>query len=465
MSSPVYDVVGIGFGPSNLALAVALEEEYGSSVNAVFFERQPRFGWHRNMLIEGATMQVHFLKDLVTLRNPTSPYSFLSYLQEKGRLVDFINHKTMFPTRLEFHDYLEWVASSFTELVRYASEVVAVRPHDDDTLEVVVRHGDELHTCLTRNLVIAVGLDPVLPDGVRQGERIWHTEELLARLETLGEREPRRFVVVGAGQSAAEAVEHLHRTYPSAEVCAVFTRYGYSPADDSPFANRIFDPEAVDHFFTAPEDVKRMLFAYSRNTNYSVVDLDLIDELYRRSYAEKVAGVQRLRMLNASRLLDVHDDGDTARVRTCFLPTGEVSTIEADAVVCATGYRERDPLDLLGEAREHCRTGAAGELLVERDYRVAVDPGQSWGVLPPGGHRGQSRDRLVAAVHDRRPHRRDRALHRPALGVGPPGRGDVTGGPFGAPFPNGPTRVGRLRDSVCPNEYVRPCRISNVTEE
>ncbi|MFF3438314.1 lysine N(6)-hydroxylase/L-ornithine N(5)-oxygenase family protein [Streptosporangium sp. NPDC002721] len=384
MSSPVYDVVGIGFGPSNLALAVALEEEYGAGVNAVFFERQPRFGWHRNMLIEGATMQVHFLKDLVTLRNPASPYSFLSYLQEKGRLIDFINHKTMFPTRLEFHDYLEWVASSFTELVRYDSEVVAVRPHDDDTLEVVVQHGDELHTCLTRNLVIAVGLDPVLPDGVRPGERVWHTEDLLARLETLGEREPRRFVVVGAGQSAAETVEHLHRTYPSAEVCAVFTRYGYSPADDSPFANRIFDPEAVDHFFTAPEDVKRMLFAYSRNTNYSVVDLDLIDELYRRSYAEKVAGVQRLRMLNASRLLDVHDDGDTARVRTCFLPTGEVSTIEADAVVCATGYRERNPLDLLGEARKHCRTGEAGELRVERDYRVSVDPGQNWGVYLQG---------------------------------------------------------------------------------
>ncbi|MEU4834609.1 lysine N(6)-hydroxylase/L-ornithine N(5)-oxygenase family protein [Streptosporangium sp. NPDC023615] len=384
MSSPVYDIVGIGFGPSNLALAVALEEEYGSGVNAVFLERQPRFGWHRNMLLDGATMQVHFLKDLVTLRNPTSPYSFLCYLQEKGRLVDFVNHKTMFPTRLEFHDYLEWVAASFAHLVRYDSEVVAVRPHDDDTLEVVVQRGDELHTCLTRNLVIAVGLDPVLPGGVRSGERVWHTEELLSRLEGLGGRQPRRFVVVGAGQSAAETVEHLHRTYASAEVCAVFTRYGYSPADDSPFANRIFDPEAVDHFFTAPEEVKRMLLAYSRNTNYSVVDIDLIDELYRRSYAEKVAGVERLRILNASRLLGVEEDGEVARVRMCFLPTGEVSTIEADAVVCATGYRERNPLDLLGEAREHCLTGASGELLVERDYRIAVDPQKSWGVYLQG---------------------------------------------------------------------------------
>src|SRR5215213_3862066 len=129
MTIPVHDVVGIGFGPSNLALAVALEEEYGSGVNAVFFEKQPEFGWHRGMLIEGATMQVSFLKDLVTMRNPASPYTFLAYLQERGRLVDFINHKTMYPSRLEFHDYLEWVAASFTGLVRYGSEVVSVRPH------------------------------------------------------------------------------------------------------------------------------------------------------------------------------------------------------------------------------------------------------------------------------------------------------------------------------------------------
>ncbi|MDF5758249.1 lysine N(6)-hydroxylase/L-ornithine N(5)-oxygenase family protein [Spongiactinospora sp. TRM90649] len=381
---PVHDVVGIGFGPSNLALAVALEEEYGSGVNAVFFERQPGFGWHRGMLIDGATMQVHFLKDLVTLRNPASGYSFLSYLRERGRLVDFINHKTMFPTRLEFHDYLEWVAASFEGLVRYGSEVVSVRPADDDTLEVVVQRDGELHTCLTRNIVVAVGLEPVLPDGVRAGERIWHTEDLLTRLSALRGPDPRRFIVVGAGQSAAEAVEHLHRTYASAEVCAVFTRYGYSPADDSSFANRIFDPLAVDHFYAAPDEVKRMLFAYSRNTNYSVVDLDLIDELYRRSYAEKVAGRERLRILNASRLLDVRADADAVRVKVHFLPTGEVTAIEADAVVYATGYRERDPLDLLGEARAHCRVREGGGPVVERDYRIATDSDHTWGIYLQG---------------------------------------------------------------------------------
>jgi L-ornithine N5-oxygenase len=383
MATPAHDIVGVGFGPSNLALAIALEEEYGSNVDAVFFEKQPAFGWHRGILLDGATMQVSFLKDLVTLRNPVSPYSFINYLHAQGRLVDFINHKTMFPSRLEFHDYLEWAAAAFAGMVRYRSEVVAVRPHDTHTLEVVVRSDDELHTCLTRNLIIGVGLEPVLPEGVRQDERIWHTEDLLTRLETL-ESDPKRLVVVGAGQSAAEAVEHLHGRYPSTEICAVFARYGYSPADDSSFANRIFDPRAVNHYYEAPNDIKRMLFDYSRNTNYSVVDIDLIKELYRRSYAEKVAGTERLRILNASRLEDVQPTRGSVRLKVAFLPTGEVTELDADALICATGYRERNPLDLLGEAAEQCGANPDGSLRVERDYRLATTSGHDWGVYLQG---------------------------------------------------------------------------------
>ncbi|HEX2313886.1 MAG TPA: lysine N(6)-hydroxylase/L-ornithine N(5)-oxygenase family protein [Thermomonospora sp.] len=390
----VLDLVGIGFGPSNLALAIALREHAeqtggGDGADAVFFEKQPAFGWHRGMLIDGATMQVSFLKDLVTMRNPASRYSFLHYLKARGRLVDFINHKTMYPSRAEFHDYLEWAAADFTDQVEYGSEVVAVRPAPGDgpveALDVVVRQGgcsDELVTRRTRNLVIAAGLEPVLPPGVVSAERVWHSSELLHRAPTL--RDPRRLLVVGAGQSAAEATEYLHRTFPGAEVCAVFTKYGYTPADDSSFANRIFDPEAVDHFYTAPEDVKRMLLDYHHSTNYSVVDLDLIDELYRRLYQEKVTGERRLRILNASRVTDSDVTPSGVRATVEFLPTGERTTLEADAVVYATGYRTGDPAALLGEVAEHCLRRPEGGLQVERDYRVATTDAVRCGIYLQG---------------------------------------------------------------------------------
>ncbi len=82
---PVFDVLGVGFGPSNLALAIAVTEHNAAAaaedvVTAHFLERQPGFGWHRGMLLDDATMQVSFLKDLVTLRNPNSTFSFLTSL-------------------------------------------------------------------------------------------------------------------------------------------------------------------------------------------------------------------------------------------------------------------------------------------------------------------------------------------------------------------------------------------------
>src|SRR5690606_22299683 len=141
-----------------------------------------------------------------------------------------------------------------------------------------------------------------------------------------------------------------HRTFTSAEVCSVFARYGYSPADDTPYANRIFDPGAVDTYFGADERVKRMLFDYHRNTNYSVVDPDLINEPYRREYQEKVVGRQRLRMMNASMVTDVVVSDSDVDVEVEFLPTGERQRLTADALVYATGYEPTDAVALLGTA-------------------------------------------------------------------------------------------------------------------
>ncbi|WP_406205831.1 lysine N(6)-hydroxylase/L-ornithine N(5)-oxygenase family protein [Kitasatospora sp. NBC_01560] len=395
----VTDVVGIGFGPANLALAVALREQAagagqggageGGAVRARFVEKQPQFGWHRGMLIEGATMQVSFLKDLATVRNPTSSFGYLSYLQAKGRLLDFINNKNFFPLRVEYHDYLDWAAAQFTDEVDYGSEVEEIRPVTDERgvtelLDVVVRRGGELITLRTRNVVVATGLSPVLPPGAVNAERTWHSSELLRRTEQLDAMDPKRLVVVGAGQSAAEVVAHLHDRYPRAEVHAVLTRYGYSVADDSAFANRIFDPAAVDHYFEASEEVKRKLLGYHANTNYSVVDLDLIQDLYQRSYLEDVTGRRRLHIRNISRLLDVAttDDGVSARIE--YLPTGEIATLDADAVVYATGYRPSDPVDLLGDLAASCKRDDRGLLQVGRDYRVVTEESLRAGIYLQG---------------------------------------------------------------------------------
>ncbi|RJQ73743.1 L-lysine 6-monooxygenase [Pseudonocardiaceae bacterium YIM PH 21723] len=393
---PVYDLIGVGFGPSNLALAIAVAERNAgvaqqNVTNALFLERQKSFGWHRGMLIDDATMQVSFLKDLVTLRNPTSDFGFLSYLQDRGRLIDFVNHKNLFPLRIEFHDYLEWAAARVRDVVHYGQEVVSVRPVEQDGvvayLDVETRSATGESTVRrARNVVLGTGLRPKLPDGITISERIWHNRDLLTNVAKLRESKatPKRFVVVGAGQSAAEAVAYLHRTFADAEVCAVFSRYGYSPADDSSFANRIFDPAAVDEYYVAPDQVKQMMMNYHANTNYAVVDGELIEDLYRRVYQEKVLGTQRLRMLNVSRVANVVDGPDGVRVTVESLIRGLETELQADAVVYSTGYRSGDPTEMLGDLGTKCLRDDQGRIAVSRDYRLFTKSDVDCGIYVQG---------------------------------------------------------------------------------
>jgi L-ornithine N5-oxygenase len=392
----LYDVVGIGFGPANLALAIAVAEynarPAATPVRSLFLERQRCFGWHRGMLIDDATMQVSFLKDLVTLRNPTSDFSFLAYLHEADRLIDFINQKSLFPLRIEFHDYLEWAASRFTDEVRYGHEVTTVTPvRDGDTIkwfDVTARSSAGTTTVRARNLVFGMGLTPHLPPGASLSERVWHNRDLLERVESLRHATsfppPVRFAVIGAGQSAAEVTKYLHDEFPHAEVCGVFSRYGYSPSDDSPFANRVFDPDGVDQFYAAPPEVKRLIMDYHANTNYSVVDTDLIEELYRRVYQEKVLGAQRLRLFNVSRVVETVETGDGVRATVESLTTHEKTVLDCDVLVYATGYRPRDPLALLGDVAGRCHRDDAGRPLVARDYRLRTEASVAAGLYLQG---------------------------------------------------------------------------------
>ncbi|UUU36367.1 lysine N(6)-hydroxylase/L-ornithine N(5)-oxygenase family protein [Streptomyces sp. CA-210063] len=395
----IYDVLGIGFGPSNLALAIALHEHSadsgaGEGLRVGFLERQPRFGWHRGMLIDDATMQVSFLKDLVTMRDPTSDFSFLCYLRERGRLVDFLNLKTLFPLRIEFHDYFEWAAARVAHLVEYSAEVVSVRPVTRDGeiryFDVTSRDpGDpeRLTVRRARSICVATGLEPHLPPGAELSERVWHTSELLHRVDQVRRsgRPVRRTVVLGAGQSAAEAVDYLHRNFPEAEICSVFAKYGYTPADDSPFANKIFDPEAVDLYYDAPREVKQSLFDYHRSTNYSVVDMDLIESLSRAMYQEKVQGRERLRMMNVSRLREVEVGADDVKVTVEFLPTGEREVLSSDLLVYATGYQPQGIGDHLGEIGKLCLRDDEDALRVGRDHRVETAPNVSADIYLQGG--------------------------------------------------------------------------------
>ncbi|MFI5778991.1 lysine N(6)-hydroxylase/L-ornithine N(5)-oxygenase family protein [Nocardia sp. NPDC051570] len=387
MSDEVVDIAGIGFGPSNLALAIAIEEHNRDvaptrRLTARFIEAKPHFDWHPGMLLPGAMMQISFLKDLVTQRNVRSRYSFLNYLTEHGRLTDFINLQSFRPTRLEFLDYLRWAARTVNADVHYGTRAVGATS-TGDSFEIRL-DGRATGVVAARNIVMGVGLSARLPHGVTASERVFHNHGLLPRLAALPPVRHGRFLVIGAGQSAAEVVGYLHGRYPEAEVHAVFGKYGLSPADDSPYANRIFDPAAVDDFYSASPQLRQKLMDYHRGTNYSAVEPTLIEQLYAHEYSERVAGQRRLFMHGASSVsrIDAYDGG--VRVDVTHGPTELTETLDCDAVVCATGFRPGDVREVLGELAESVAFDD-DRVQVARDYRLIPTAPLPGGVYLQGG--------------------------------------------------------------------------------
>lgn len=382
-----YDFVGVGFGPSNLGLAIAILEynescEPGERLTACFVESKDSFAWHPGMLLPGTSMQISFLKDLVTQRNASSRFTFLNYLSEKGRLNHFINLQTFFPSRIEFHDYLSWAASKVDASVRYGTRAVEVFDTGDGF--GVRIEGRSSGVIRGKNIVLAGGLSAKLPDGVTASARQFHNHNLLGALRDLPSRSHKNFIVIGAGQSAAEVVDYLHTTYSDASVHAVFGKYGYSPADDSPYANRIFDPTAVDDFFSASHDLRTRLLEYHRGTNYSAVDLPLIEDLYAREYAERVDGDRRLFVHGASRMVDAVEDSSGVRASVEHGPTGLSEEIVCDAVVYATGFTPLDLPGILGTLSGEVEFDDHGPR-VTRDYRLVTGVRNEGSIYLQGG--------------------------------------------------------------------------------
>jgi L-ornithine N5-oxygenase len=391
-----YDVVGVGFGPSNLALAIALEEsQAGIPITAAFFERQPAIGWHKGMLLPAAKMQVAFLKDLVTFRNPTSRFSFVAFLHATGRLARFINNQDFFATRHEFHSYLEWAASGVADRVSYGSEITAIRipakareRGEIDYVQVEVQANgsvDRPSLIKARNVVISTGLVPRMPDGVERDDRVWHSSEFLHRFRLCDSATLRRVAVVGAGQSGAEVVRYLHDALPGAQVAAILPSYGYAIADNTPFANQVFDPSAVDDYFYGSELSKEEIWRYHKNTNYSVVDSDLLKDLYQRLYEDDLRGKKTVEFLNLTRISSVERLADGLRVTVNSVMTGRSFSFDVDVLVCATGYHPTQPSKVLGELADYCLRDEGGRYRVERDYRLVTVPSVRCGIYLQGG--------------------------------------------------------------------------------
>lgn len=349
-SNPVLDVIGIGFGPANVALAAAMEEmEFHPST--LFLEARPNVVWQPGMLFGGSDIQNHPLRDLVTPRNPRSRYSFTNFLFEHGRLFEHLNLGLMFPMRLEYAQYLAWVASHFESRTRYGCPVEDIRLVHDPVLGQLyeVEHsGGQIHR--GRSVVAAPGRTPYVPPALEAAASpaIVHLTGYLQAFERLRAASPDgsglRIAVVGGSQSAVEILLHLGDELPQAELVGISRRFGYRLKDTSPFTGEVYFPEFVDSFFTADAQRKQKLRADLHATNYATADADVLDRLYRRIYMQRLAGAARVSIWRSTEIVAAHQAGARVTLEThqhdCNPSFG---ACDFDLVISATGFRDIGP--------------------------------------------------------------------------------------------------------------------------
>ncbi|KAL2072016.1 hypothetical protein VTL71DRAFT_11359 [Oculimacula yallundae] len=389
----IEDLICIGFGPASLAIAIALSDN-ASTAKVSFLERQAQFAWHSGMQLPGAKMQISFLKDLATPRNPQSKYTFINYLFSKNRLNTFINLDTFLPSRLEYEDYLRWCAGHFEDRVSYGQEVVEVSP--DLTLKngkvaqfrVVARDivTGELTTRIARHVVIAVGGKGKIPSELPQfSSRVVHSSKYSQQVTTAlpDHNKAYNIAVIGNGQSAAEIFNDLPARYPNAKVTMVIKGTALRPSDDSPFVNEVFDPERVDGIYAEGAELRAQRIKADKATNYGVVRLGLLEHLYERFYMQRLKSederdwqvklktnrqVVRSKEVDGKLLLSFGKVVDDAAVQAD-------EDLLVDAVFVATGYERNAHEGMLIKTRD-LLSETARELKkfpVRRDYKIAFD--------------------------------------------------------------------------------------------
>ncbi|KFY57468.1 hypothetical protein V496_06403 [Pseudogymnoascus sp. VKM F-4515 (FW-2607)] len=309
-------------------------------------------------------MQISFLKDLATPRDPTSPFSFLNYLFSKGRLQKFINLGTFLPARKEYEDYMRWCASHFSRAVRYGTEITRVDAvHNPDTGKVdrFNVHWTDLATGLpgsacARNVVVATGGSPAVPPlfapfATGPDARFIHSSHYATAIPSLSASllapaSPKHFVVVGGGQSAAEIYVDLGVRFPEAKVTLLVKDSSLRPSDDSPFVNEIFDPDRVTPTYELGAAERAAKREKDKGTNYGVVRLELLERIYSELYAQEVdepcEEKWRCRVRDSTTVVGVERLDQSGGVRLEIAQTrkenAEREVLEVGLVVFATGY-------------------------------------------------------------------------------------------------------------------------------
>jgi lysine N6-hydroxylase len=377
----VHDLVGIGLGPFNLSLAALCDG--ASDVRALFLDAKAAFSWHPGLLLDGTTLQVPFLADLVTMADPTSPWSYLNYLREHDRMFPFFFSERFHIPRREYDHYCRWVAEHLPSC-RFDARVTELE-WDEQADAFAVTHrsaaGVESHV-LARQVVLGVGTLPVVPEPLRalltpaHEGRVLHSADYRTHRAVLAGLDD--VTVVGAGQSGAEVALDLLRHQDGNGEGGPYVRWlartsAFAPMEYSKIGLEHFTPDYIRYFRQLPEELREQLVREQWQLYKGVSEETLAaihDELYERT----IGGTEPRAALHPGvAIVGAETDADGYLLTCHHTEQDKFFEIRTSAVVSATGYAAARPafLDTMAKLVDW---DDRGRYRIDGDYRVALDP-------------------------------------------------------------------------------------------
>ncbi|WP_394173766.1 lysine N(6)-hydroxylase/L-ornithine N(5)-oxygenase family protein [Guptibacillus hwajinpoensis] len=376
MRDKLYDLIGVGVGPFNLGLAALLDPV--KEIDSLFFEQKEEFDWHPGMLIEGTRLQVPFMADLVTMADPTNPYSYLNYLKHQNRLYNFYFLQRLEMPRNEYNHYCQWAASKL-ESCRFGTKVVSVVPIGDPVqrYEVSVEHGEsgEIETYFAKNIILGVGTVPSLPSPLKgmSEEDVFHSSTFLQHTERC--KKAKSITVIGSGQSSAEIFRELLKERPDYGYSLnwVTRSQGFFPMEDTRLSLEHFSPEYIDYFYDLPQDQKDEIFS-GQQLLYKGISPHTITDIYNLLYEQSVGGKEMdvmLMPLTEINGLKQKEDESGYELECRQWQKNKSFLLDSEVVVAGTGYRPLIP-DCLNDLKELIKWDDKGRYHVTKDYQLTL---------------------------------------------------------------------------------------------
>ncbi|MDQ8707349.1 SidA/IucD/PvdA family monooxygenase [Streptomyces sp. LHD-70] len=377
-----FDLLGVGIGPFNLSLAALADGVPG--LRTAFLEQRTAFHWHPGLLIEGATLQVPFLADLVSLVEPTSPWSFLNYIKTKERLFPFYFAEKFHIQRAEYDAYCRWVSGQLASC-RFGHQVDTVRwDAGRGAFEVGFTRLDEnggaegVGRYFARHLALGVGTAPRVPQALRAladdpSVPVWHSAEYLARRPELLAAE--HITVVGSGQSGAEVFLDLlrHRPQGNEGLTWLARTEAFAPMEYSKLGLEQFTPDYTRYFHGLTEPVRNELLPRQWQLHKGVSG-DTLGEIHDELYLRTLDGGWPDAALTPGVAVESAErSGGRLKLGLSHAQQRSEAHLVTDAVVAATGYAERPVDGLIEPLLPHLSRDGSGRPDIDARHRLVLD--------------------------------------------------------------------------------------------